>query len=116
MRDPVLCFKDILRAMETIQSFVAGMDFDAFNHDVKTKSAVLAQLAMMGEAAKLLPQPIRAANPDVAWKKMSGMRDRLIHGYFRVDFALVWHTITEILPAEKRVIEAIITKSRSSGG
>jgi uncharacterized protein with HEPN domain len=108
MRDPTLCLKDILRTMEAIESFVANMDFDAFNRDLKTKSAVLAQLAIMGEAAKLLPESVRTANPDIEWKRMAGMRDRLIHGYFRVDYALVWHTITRVLPIEQRIIEGML--------
>jgi uncharacterized protein with HEPN domain len=108
MRDPTLCLKDILRTMEAIESFVANTDFDAFNRDLKTKSAVLAQLAIMGEAAKLLPESVRTANPDIEWKRMAGMRDRLIHGYFRVDYALVWHTITRVLPIEKRIIEGML--------
>lgn len=110
MRDSTLCLKDILRAMEAIGSFIAGMDFDTFNRDLKTKSAVLAQLAIMGEAAKLLPESTRTAHPDVEWKRMAGMRDRLIHGYFRVDYALVWHTISRILPIEKSVIEGILAR------
>jgi uncharacterized protein with HEPN domain len=108
MRAPAICLNEIPRSMEAIESFVAGMDFDAFNKDLKTKSAVLAQLAMLGEAAKMLSPAIRAAHPDIAWKGMAGMRDRLIHGYFRVDYALVWHTITQILPVEKSIIEHII--------
>jgi uncharacterized protein with HEPN domain len=111
MRSPILCLKDILKAMETIEAFVTGLDFDAFNGDLKTKSAVLAQLAMMGETAKMLPAEIRVAHPDVAWKNMAGMRDRLIHGYFRVDYSLVWHTITQVLPLEKRIIKKIIAES-----
>ncbi len=110
MRDSTLCLKDIPRTMEAIEFFIAGMDFDIFNQDLKTKSAVLAQLAIMGEAAKLLPESIRTANADVEWKRMSGMRDRLIHGYFRVDYALVWHTISRILPIEKCVIEGMLVR------
>jgi len=108
MRPPVLCLKDILRAMEAVEGFIAGMDFDTFDQDLKTKSAVLAQLAMMGEAAKLLPDSIRIEYPEVSWKNMAGMRDRLIHGYFQVDFRLVWHTITRVFPEDKRRIKAVI--------
>ncbi|HDP35014.1 MAG TPA: DUF86 domain-containing protein [Candidatus Hydrogenedentes bacterium] len=110
MRDIASCLKDILGAIEAIDAFIANMDFDAFIRDNKTKSAVIAQLAMMGEAAKMIPQSVRTAHPDVSWKNMSGMRDRLIHGYFRVDYELVWHTITVVLPIEKRVIERMLEK------
>ncbi len=108
MRSTLVCLKDMVRSMEAVASFIEGMDFDTFDHDLKTKSAVLAQLAMMGEAAKQIPPTLREAYPTVAWKSMAGMRDRLIHGYFPVDYALVWHTITEILPADRRVIETMI--------
>ena len=110
MREPVLCLTDILRAMDAIESFILGMDFETFSHNLKTKSAVLAKLALMGEASKILPVAIRADNPGVAWKNMAGMRDRLIHGYFQVDFALVWQTITQTLPIEKRLIQEIIER------
>lgn len=108
MRDAKLILEDILRAMEAIESFVAGMDFAAFDRDLKTKSAVLAQLATMGEAVKLLPDDIRAANPAIMWRSMAGMRDRLIHGYFKVDYALVWRTVTEVLPADIRAVREMI--------
>jgi uncharacterized protein with HEPN domain len=94
--------------MEAVESFVANMDFIAFEQDLKTKSAVLAQLSLMGEAAKMVPPAFRAENPGVAWKNMAGMRDRLIHGYFRVDYALVWHSIKHVLPVEKCIIEEIV--------
>ena len=100
--------RDILEAMEAVESFVAGMDFNAYMEDFKTRSAVVRQFEIMGEAAKMVPEAIRNDYPGVAWKNMAGMRNRLVHAYFRVDYALVWDTIKTIVPAEKFVVKRII--------
>lgn len=110
MREPILCLEDILDAMVASQSFIKNMDFHEFNTDLKTRSAVLAQLSLIGEAVKKLPEQTRKAHPEIAWRSMAGMRDRLIHGYFRVDYSLVWHTVTQVLPEEKRAVERIIAE------
>lgn len=110
MRDVTLYVRDILESMEAIESFVADMEFDAFMEDLKTRSAVVRQLEVMGEAAKMVPSDTRNANPDIEWRKMAGMRDRLIHTYFGVDYTVVWQTIKKIIPKEKTVILRIIER------
>ena len=85
MRKAVLFLKDILAALDSIQAFTAGFDIAAFQKDDKTLSAVIRKLEIIGEAAKGLPEVIREQYPEVPWKEMAGMRDRLIHFYFGVD-------------------------------
>ncbi len=108
MRVPRLYLEEMLSAMEAIEVFVEGMDFETFRCDLKTKSAVVNQLSILGEAAKMIPQEIRVNNPGVAWKRMAGMRDRLIHGYFQVDYGLIWDAIKTVLPKEKDIIRQIL--------
>jgi len=100
----------MLDAIESIQAFVQGMDFEAFQADDKTASAVLRKLEVIGEAAKHVPGSIRQRYPEVPWKEMAGMRDRLIHAYFGVDYQLVWKTIQERLPRVKTIIQRILEK------
>lgn len=109
MRDLSLYISDILRAIDLIGEFVIGMDFDTFFADEKTKSAVVMQLHIMGEAAKHVPEELRQNYPDVPWKQLAGMRDRLSHGYFEVDYAIVWQVVESNLPELRPTIQSILT-------
>jgi len=108
MRDPRLYLQDILAAMESISDFTAGMDLDGFRKDDKTASAVIRKFEIIGEATKQLPEGIRQRHPNIPWKEMAGMRDRLIHFYFGVDHRLVWQTIVDRIPLLTRQIRQII--------
>jgi len=108
MRDHTLYLKDILAAIESIEDFIAGMDLDTFQTDDKTTSAVMRKLEIIGEAVKQIPDEMRQKHSQVPWKEMAGMRDKLIHFYFGVDYHLVWRAITERLPQVKQEIEKIL--------
>ncbi len=107
MRDYQLYLKDILSAMDSIEAFVEGMSFEEFRTDDKTASAVIRKFEIIGEAKKNIPDEIRQQYPTLPWKEMAGMRDRLIHFYFGVDYKLVWTTIKERLPQVKPDIQCI---------
>ena len=97
-REYKLFLEDIIKSCEYIQEFVEGIDFDQFLNDEKTSSAVIQKFGIIGEAVKNIPEFIKQKYPDIAWKDMAGMRDRLIHGYFGVDYVLVWDTIESDIP------------------
>jgi uncharacterized protein with HEPN domain len=99
MRDPALLLKDIHAACGHIVGFVSGMDYPRFAADVKTSSATIRQLEIIGEAARGIPEDIKSAHPEIHWRDMAAMRDRLIHGYAGVDLKLVWETVQTDIPA-----------------
>jgi len=108
MRDYRLFLQDILKSMDSIQGFVAGMTLDDFIADDKTSSAVIRKLEIVGEAVKQIPSTIREQYPEVTWKEMAGMRDVLIHFYFGVNLKLVWKTIQEDIPLARQQITGVL--------
>jgi uncharacterized protein with HEPN domain len=91
--------QDILDAIAEIQVFVADMDRDQFLADPKTLKAVTANLVVIGEAARHVPEPIVRQSSEIPWELMSGMRNRLVHGYYQVDPEIVWDTCQNDLPS-----------------
>lgn len=107
-RDYKLYLKDILAAMESVEKFVEDLSFEAFKEDDKTASAVVRKFEIIGEATKHIPVELQRKYPDIPWKEMAGMRDRLIHFYFGVDYQLVWKTIKQRIPEAKSLIKKIL--------
>ena len=109
MRDFRLYLRDIYDAMVAILEFVGEMDYDAFVADDKTAAAVIRKFEIIGEASKNVPEEVRQKYALVPWRRMAGMRDRLIHAYFGVDYSLVWQTAKEEIlrfsPSSKRSFE-----------
>lgn len=89
---------DIIKAAELSQSFIKNIDQLEFNQDVKTQSAVLYQIAILGEAVKRLSPELRHRHPDIPWSAMAGMRDKLVHDYEGVDIDRVWLTLELYIP------------------
>ena len=107
-RDFKLFVADILDAMEAIKEFVKGKDLKGLLEDEKTLSAVLWKLTLIGEAAKHIPQDLRKRWPEIPWKEMAGMRDRIVHAYFGIDRQLLWETITVHIPRIKPALRAML--------
>ena len=109
-RNYKLFIQDIIDAMETIEKFVGNMKLDELKADEKTSSAVLMKFEIIGEAAKYIPNRIKEKYNDIPWKSMTGMRDRLIHAYFGIDYNLVWAAIKNEIPKLKEKLKAEILK------
>ncbi len=108
MRNHSLYLSDILKAFEAIEGFVESQSFEDFKKDDKTSSAVIRKFEIIGEATKQVPESVKQKYPAVPWKEMAGMRDKLIHFYFGVNYELLWQTINNRVPEIKPVIYQIL--------
>ena len=94
----------ILDAVSKRESFVSGLSPDDFNNDLKTQSAVIMQLILIGEIAKKISDEAKK-KIDLPWKDIMGFRDEAVHNYFEVDLNIVWNTIQEDLPRLKKQLK-----------
>jgi uncharacterized protein with HEPN domain len=104
--------EDIIKAMNNALTFVKNMDYDDFVKDTRTTYAVIRALEIIGKATKNVPPSIKADYSSIPWKKMAGMRDKVIHEYFGVDLKRVWNTVNNDLPALKPLFEKILEENK----
>ena len=99
---------DIAQAAESALAFVDGLTLNEFATDLKTQSAVLYQIAILGEAVKRLSPEFRSQHSAIDWRAIAGMRDKLIHDYGNVDIKRVWATLQTSLPQLLSDIEPLL--------
>ena len=100
--------QDIIDSINDIESFTRDMSFEDFNNDRKTINAVVRSIEVIGEATKNLSKSVRDMNSSIPWKKMSGMRDKMIHEYFGVDIEILWKVAKEDVSSLKPLLENIL--------
>ncbi|MEO6539421.1 MAG: DUF86 domain-containing protein [Ferruginibacter sp.] len=98
-REIQLLLEDIQEAAQKILSYTSGMSFDNFINDDKTVDAVVRNFEIIGEAANRVPEEFKLNHPEMEWRRMVGLRNRIIHEYFGVDYATVWKIKEENVPA-----------------
>jgi uncharacterized protein with HEPN domain len=100
--------EDILDGMNKAETLLEGISYSQFETDFRINFAVVRALEIIGEAVKRLPEELCQSYPDVPWKGMAGMRDRIIHGYDNVDLEIVWDVVKRDFPHIKPKIEGIL--------
>ena len=93
---------------ERVATYVGGLDQQAFTADQRTYDATLRNIELLGEAATHIPENVRDAHPEIAWRQIIGTRNRLAHGYLGIDDDVIWDIIQtdipDLLPALSRLL------------
>ena len=100
--------QDIIEAMDNAVKFINKMPYEKFVQDDKTIYAVIRAVEIIGEASKNIPEETRRKYPEIPWKDMAGMRDKVIHEYFGVNIERIWLTIKEDVPKIRPSIEKLL--------
>jgi uncharacterized protein with HEPN domain len=116
-REWKLFLKDIEKSINKILNYTKGLNRQEFFGDDKTFDAVMRNLEIIGEAVKHFPDEIREQYKKIAWKKIAGLRDIVIHEYFGIDEDIIWdvvhNKIPELKPEIKTIIEDIFDHANS---
>ena len=102
--------RHMLDAAREALSFLEERTLDDLQHDRMLALALVKELEIIGEAAGNVSKEVRALAPDIPWPIIVGMRNRLIHAYFDVDFEIVWTTSTSKLPDLIKGLETLLTR------
>ena len=108
--DDRVYLQHIRDAAERIRGYVNGMDEADFKKNELVQDGVIRQIEIMGEATKRLSSKTKELEPDIPWRDIAGMRDKLIHDYFGVDIERVWLTVTDDLPELASKITALLSR------
>jgi uncharacterized protein with HEPN domain len=109
-RDVSEFLQDMLEAIQEIEAFTAGVDFEAFQGNREKILAVVKLLEILGEAVKQIPDELRDRYPHIAWSAIAGMRNILVHKYWGIDVEVVWASVQEDVPMLKAVVSEMLSK------
>jgi uncharacterized protein with HEPN domain len=104
---------DMLNAAKLAQDFVAGITWEIFQTDLMRQAAVTRQIEIIGEAARRISEATQTELPDIPWRDVIGMRNRIIHEYDRLNLEIIWNAAQNSIPQLIAVLELLIPAEES---
>jgi uncharacterized protein with HEPN domain len=108
LKDDRLLLTHIHNEIVFLRKITVGRNYDDLLNDEYYAHAVIRAIEVIGEAVKNLSAPLKGGHPDIAWREIAGMRDKVIHRYFEINWQIVWNVITDDLPALEPKIAALL--------
>lgn len=108
MRPDNALLLDMLLAAQKVQRFAAGLSQEEFNNAEIVQSAVLREIQVIGEAARMMSEANTKKHTDIPWRVIAGMRNRVIHEYFDVDLDILWETVKVSIPALAKQLAPLV--------
>lgn len=102
---------DMLHACEKVSRFTAEGTFASFRDDERTVDAVLRNLEIIGEAARQIPEPFRKLHERIDWRRLTAMRNLLIHNYSGIDLDIVWDIVRNKIPVLNQALRQVRDES-----
>lgn len=107
MRNEIIVQK-MLGYSTKLMDYCSGYTYDTFTADIKLVEACVFNLSQLGELCRIVDDAFAAAHPEVPWREMYGLRNRIVHDYEGVNLRLVWEIISEDIPALKDTLEKLV--------
>ena|SRR3989344_6269152 len=107
-KDPQVFLKHILESINDIEQYTKSLTEKSFLQKKYMQDAVVRRIEIIGEAARNLPDELTIKYPEVPWKDIIGMRNKVIHHYFGVDIKVTWEVIQKDIPVLKEKIKKIV--------
>jgi len=107
LREWKLYFDDLLGSCEKVMSYSHGLSREQFEANGLNYDATLWNVQLYGEAARNIPEEIRKQMPEVPWRELIGMRNRLAHGYFGINNEILWRVVAEETPKLRKALQNI---------
>jgi len=113
MRRDKLYLADIVQACDDIAEFIEGQSLPSFAENKLVRSAVLQNLIVIGEAATKISPELKGQYNDIEWSEIAGLRHRVVHGYFSVEWPIIWVAAAEEVPALRQQITRILDNDQN---
>lgn len=109
-KDPRIFLKHIVESIEAIEGHLVEITKEEFGKNLTIQDAAIRRIEIIGEAVKNLPTEFKRNHPEIKWREIAGMRDKLIHEYFGISLNIVWTTVKRDLPKLKNQIVELLEK------
>lgn len=110
-RDYTLYLADIEAACKKILEFTSNSTIETLRSDAMRADAVMMNLLIIGEAVKNVPDDIKHRQPEVSWKKITGLRDIIVHAYFAINWTIIWDIVQNHIPSLLEAIQKLLRES-----